>query len=109
LKEQAGTMLLHAEHHWPEATSTSLWPYALCTACTVFNDAPTLKGKHKDDTPLELFTGTRISAEVRNHHTFGCPAYVLANQLQESKSLPAWLSRARVGVNLGISPTQKEA
>jgi hypothetical protein len=98
LKEQARTMLLHAEHHWPEATSTS-------TACAVFNEAPTLKGKHKDDTPLELFTGTRISAKVRNHHTFGCPAYVLANELQENKSLTAWLSRARVGVNLGISPT----
>jgi hypothetical protein len=105
LKEQARTMILHAEHHWPEATSTSLWPYALRTACAVFNNAPTLKGKHKDDTPLELFTGTRISAEVRNHHTFGCPAYILANELQENKSLPAWLSRARVGVNLGISPT----
>ncbi len=29
LKEQTRTMLLHAQHHWPEATSTSLWPYAL--------------------------------------------------------------------------------
>jgi hypothetical protein len=98
-------MLLHPEHHWPEATATSLWPYALRTACTVFNDAPTLTGLHKDKTPHELFTGMCISAEVRHHHTFGCPVYVLASPLQGGKSLPAWLARARVGVNLGISPT----
>ena len=105
LKEQARTMLLHAEHHWPEATSTSLWPYALRTPSQVFNDAPTLKGDHKDQTPRELFTRMRISAEVRHHHTFGCPVYVLASPLQQGKSLTAWMARARVGVNLGISPT----
>jgi hypothetical protein len=98
-------MLLHAKHHWPAVTSTSLWPYALRTACTIFNDAPTLKGNHKDRTPFELFTGMRVSAEVRNHHTFGCPVYVLANPLQGGKSLAAWLARAQAGVNLGISPT----
>jgi hypothetical protein len=81
LKEQAQTMLLHAKHHWPKATTTSLWPYALRTACTVFNKAPTLKGQHKDSTPLKLFTGTKVSAEVRHHPTFGCPVYVLANEL----------------------------
>jgi hypothetical protein len=105
LKEQTRTMLLHAQHHWPEATSTSLWPYALRTACQVFNDAPTLKGEKKDKTPQELFTGTKISAEVRHHHTFGCPVYVLAAPLQAGKSLTAWMARSRVGVNLGISPT----
>jgi len=42
LKEQARTMLLHAEHYWPEATSTSIWSYTLCMACTIFNNAATL-------------------------------------------------------------------
>jgi hypothetical protein len=64
LKEQAQTMLLRVEHHWPEATSTSLWPYALCTASQVFNNAPTLKGDQKDKMPPELFTGMGISAEI---------------------------------------------
>jgi hypothetical protein len=105
LKEQARTMLLHAQHHWPDAIETSLWPYALRYACAIFNDAPTLKGQNKDCTPLELFTGTKVLAEVRNHHTFGCPVYVLETALQENKSLPAWMSRARVGINIGISPT----
>jgi hypothetical protein len=105
LKEQTRTMLLHAQHHWREATSTSLWPYALGTACHVFNDAPSLKGEHKDKMPNEMFTETTISAEIWHHHTFGCPVYVLQNALQQGKLLAAWLSRARVGVNLGISPT----
>ena len=105
LKEQTRTMLLHSQHHWPEATSTSLWPYALRTACSIFNDAPTLKGDKKDQTPHELFTGMKISAEIRHHHTFGCPVYVLATPLQQGQSLAAWMARARVGVNLGVSPT----
>jgi hypothetical protein len=98
-------MLLHAEHHWPDAMCTSLWPYAMRTAWQVFNDAPTLKGNQKDKTPEEVFSGTSITAEVRHHHTFGCPAYVTANELQAGKSLPTCMSRARVGINIGISPT----
>lgn len=42
LKEQVRTMLLHTEHHWPEATNTSLRPYALRRACMIFNDLLTL-------------------------------------------------------------------
>jgi hypothetical protein len=83
LKEQTRMMLLHAQHHWPDAVSTSLWPYAMRTASHVFNDAPTLKEDHKDKTPRELFTGMKISAEVRHHHTFGCPVYVTERSLQQ--------------------------
>jgi hypothetical protein len=79
LKEQSRTMLLYAEHHWPDAICTRLWPYAMSTACQIFNDAPTLKGDQKDRTPEEVFSGTSIAAEVRHHHTLGCPAYVTAN------------------------------
>ncbi len=82
LKEQTRTMLLHAQHHWPDGVTTNLWPYAMQTAGHVFNDAPTLKGDHKDKTPREMFTGMKISAEVRHHHTFGCPVYVTAKSLQ---------------------------
>jgi hypothetical protein len=105
LREQSRTMLLHAEHHWPDAICTSLWPYTIRTAWHIFNDAPMLKGDHKKATPEEVFSGTSISAEVRHHHTFGCPAYVTANAIQSGKSLPTWMSRARVGVYIGISPT----
>jgi hypothetical protein len=30
LKEQSRTMLIHAEHYWPDAVNTSLWPYMPC-------------------------------------------------------------------------------
>jgi hypothetical protein len=102
-------MLLHAEHHWPDTVKTSLWPYAMLSASHIFNDAPTLKGAHKDKTPREMFTGVKILAKVRHHHTFGCPAYVTATKLQEGKTLPAWMSRALVGINLGISPTHAQS
>lgn len=95
LKEQARTMLLHAQHHWPEANTTNLWPYALRTAGNIFNDAPQLKGDKKDSTPYEVFTGTKVQTEVRHHHTFGCPVYVTETNIQQGKSLPAWLSRAK--------------
>jgi hypothetical protein len=105
LKEQSRTMLIHAEHHWPDAVNTSLWPNAMRNACSLFNDSTTLKGPHKDKTPSEVFSGINIAAETRHHHTFGCPVYVTATQIQARKSLPAWMSRAKVGINLGISPT----
>jgi hypothetical protein len=98
-------MLIHAEHHWPDAVNTSMWPYAMWNACHIFNDAPTLKPPHKDRTPTEVFSGTNVAAEARHHHTFGCSVYVTAAQIQAGKSLPAWTSRAKVGINLGISPT----
>jgi hypothetical protein len=47
----------------------------------------------------------RISAEIFHHHTFDCPVYILATPLQQGKLLTAWVSRAQVGVNIGISPT----
>jgi hypothetical protein len=105
LKEQSRTMLIHAEHHWPNAVNTSLWPYAMRNPCNIFNDAPTLKGPHKDRTPNEVFSGINIAVETRHHHTFGCSIYVAATQIQAGKSLPAWMSRAKAGINLGISPT----
>jgi hypothetical protein len=105
LKEQSRTIFIHAEHHWPDAVNTSLWPYTMCNTCHIFNDAPTLKGPHKDRTPNEVFSGIKIAPETRHHHTFGCHVYVAATQVQAGKSLPAWMSRAKVGINLGISPT----
>ena len=36
-------------------------------------------------------------------HPFGCPVYVLAQELQDGKSLPKWEPRAKVGVYLGTS------
>jgi hypothetical protein len=98
-------MMLHARHHWPDANNINLWPYALRTAGNIFNDAPQLKGDNKDCTPYKISTWTRVETEVRHHHTFGCPVFVTETAIQQGKSLGAWLSRAKVGLNLGISLT----
>jgi hypothetical protein len=99
LARQSRTMLLHAEHHWSDAVNTSIWPYAMRNACHVHVLVK------KDKTPGELFSGIIIAAEVRHHHTFGCPVYVMASAIQQGKLLPTWMTRAHVGVNLGVSPT----
>jgi hypothetical protein len=105
LKEQSRTMLLHAKHHWSDVVNTSLWPYAMRNACHIFNDAPTLKGPHKDRTPSGIFLRINIATEGRHHHTFGYRVYVTAAHIQAGKSLPAWMPKVKVGINLGISPT----
>jgi len=38
-------------------------------------------------------------------HTFGCPVFALQNALASGKSLPRWSPRTRLGLNLGLSPT----
>jgi hypothetical protein len=97
LKEQMRIMLLHAQHHWPDAVATSPWPHAMRTASHVFNDAPTLQGNHKDKTPWKIFTGLKISAEVRHHHTFGCLVYITERSIQQGKSLSMWMARHESG------------
>ncbi len=42
---------------------------------------------------------------MKHVHTFACPMFTLDNALASSNSLPRWLLRARLGFNLGPSPT----
>ncbi len=54
LSESAQNQLLHAKQCWPQAVSTALWPYALCSAAYLNNVLPTLEG---GQSKLELFSG----------------------------------------------------
>ena len=102
LQESARTMLIHAQRRWPTAITTHLWPYAVRYANDMFNEAP--MQKHKETTPMELFSGSHVRFNFRLTHTFGCPSYVLDNELQSGMSIPKWAERARVGIFLGYSP-----
>ena len=102
LQESARTMLVHAQRRWPSTITTNLWPYAIRYANDMFNEAP--MKKQKDKTPMELFTGSTVRFNTRLAHTFGCPAYVLDNNLQSGTPIPKWSERARVGIFLGYSP-----
>ena len=103
LQDSARTMLLHAKHRWPNAIDNALWPYALRCANDVTNVTSDVSRKDRKS-PLELFTGSDIRPNLSHHKVFGCPVYVLDETMQAGQKLPKWDARARVGVNLGLSP-----
>jgi hypothetical protein len=95
-------MLLHAKARWPSCVHLCLWPYALCNAVHVFNTAPVL-----DDgtSRLERFSGISVGYCMKHNHTFGCPVFALQNDLAAGNKIPKWSPRARLGMNLGPSPS----
>ena len=86
---------------WPQAISTHLWPYAVQNVFDILNETC-----YKDNkkTRLEVFAGTDVSPNMRHHHHFGVPVYVLDNHLQSGFKIGKWLPRSRVGIYLGKSP-----
>ena len=101
LQEQARTMLIHANKRWPTTVNAYLWPYAIRMANDLYNATPDLKRKH---TPIEAFSGTKVTMNPNHWSHFGCPVYVLDSDLQERKKINKWQYRARVGCYLGQSP-----
>jgi Reverse transcriptase (RNA-dependent DNA polymerase) len=101
LQDLGRTQLLHAMARWPVAISTHLWPYAVTNVANCQND---MRQKDKKETRLELFSGSKISPNLKNHHHVGIPVYVLDNSLQAGMKIPKWMPRARVGIYLGRSP-----
>ena len=97
----ARTQLLHAMHNNPKAINVHLWPYALRHVSYLFNHFPR---RGKTESPLEIFSSSRVRPNLQHLHPFGCPVYVLAHQLQNYQKLPRWNTRTCVGVYLGHSP-----
>jgi hypothetical protein len=98
----ARAMLIHFAMHWPQASATNLWPFAVDHAIYIWNHLPS--SSHKLS-PIELFTKTKFHNHhhLQNLHVFGCPVYVLDAKLQDAKKLPKWERRSRRGVYLGFS------
>ena len=101
LQRKATTLLLHAQRRWPDAISTSLWPYALRAANDSMNIQPR---KNEKECPISKFCLTGRVPTVHNQHHFGCPVYVLQKELQDGKKARKWTDRTRIGINLGYSP-----
>eukprot|EP00978_Attheya_sp_CCMP212_P007527 scaffold17426_cov58-Attheya_sp.AAC.7 len=99
------TLLLHAKRHWPEAITTILRHFALKAGVKVHND---FKLDNDGKTPVQKFsTGDtgNIEHALRDHHTWGCPVYILDKRLQSSSvGPPKWEPRSRLGIYLGHSP-----
>ena len=98
-------MLIHFSMHWPQASSTDLWPFAVDQAIYIWNHLPDSDTKLS---PIEMFTQTKFHNHhhLQNLHVFGCPVYVLDPTLQDAKKLPKWKRRSRRAVYLRISSHQ---
>lgn len=101
LQEHSRTMLIHATKRWPTAITSNLWPYALRMANDILNESPNMvTGK----IPINEFARSTISSNPKHWNTFGCPVYVLDNDLQSGKKIEKWDKRSKIGIHLGHSP-----
>jgi len=103
LQDMARTMLIHANSRWPDGVTTNLWPYAIRMANEAINNTPSFQDENRK-TPVELFANSNVTANPKHWKPFGCPVYVLDNQLQSGKPFHKWQQRSRVGIYLGKSP-----
>lgn len=102
IQDQARKQLLHAKAKWPAAVDLALWPYALRYAAYVHNMVPVRDGS---ESCMTKFTGVRVELKMRSMHSLFCPVFALQNELAAGNKLPKWSPRARIGMNLGQSPT----
>jgi hypothetical protein len=102
LQDQARTVLFHAQHRWPKAVDVHLWPYALRVANEVHISTPSI-GREDHKSPFELFARSEVIPNLNHFQPFGCPVFVLDNQMQSGKKLPKWEVRSCMGVYLGMS------
>ena len=103
--EKTRTVLLNAHARWPTSIQMELWTFAFRYVVNQWNNTPRFDLEYR--TPDEKFNGLKRQVDSKNHfktfHPFGCPIYVLNENLQDSKGQPKWLPRSRVGVYLGKS------
>ena len=104
LQELTRTMLIHANHRWPKAVTTNLWPYALRMANDVMCETPHMQHPQKL-TPQQVFSKTKVQPNPKHWKPFGCPTYVLDGKLQSGTGIfHKWKQRSRVGIYLGRLP-----
>ena len=103
LQDLARTMLIHANARWPKAITVNLWPYALRMANEAINNTPSFQNAARF-TPVQIFTETKVNPNPKHFVPFGCPTYVLKNELAQNKPHHKWNHRSRVGIYLGTSP-----
>ena len=89
LQELARTQLIHANHRWPKAITVNLWPYALHHANDCVDNTPNLQDATKQ-TPYQLFTSMTVMRNKKHWRPFGCPVFVLEEQLQSGRPFQKW-------------------
>ena len=87
LQEQTRTSMLYAMNKWKKMILICLWPYAMRQANDIANATPK---KGEESSPLEKFSGVKVTPKLRHFHAFGCPTYILDNALQSGQGTPKW-------------------
>ena len=82
LQDLARTMLIHANKRWPEAVNSHLWPYAMRMANDSINATPWLSDNQLRS-PQQIFSGTKVQENPKHWFHFGCPVFVLDDNLQQ--------------------------
>jgi Reverse transcriptase (RNA-dependent DNA polymerase)/GAG-pre-integrase domain len=100
LQDITRTSLLQASMLWSDAINSHLWSYAIRKACDDINNVP---HHTKEKSPLEIFSGVNVMPNINNNHPFGCPVFLLEDQLQSGHKIPKWDARSRMGIYLGPS------
>ena len=96
-------MRIHANARWSDSVKANLWPYAIRMANEAVNHTPSFQDEKKRS-PIELFTGSSVSSNPKHWKPFGCPTYMLDNELQGSKPFHKWQQRSKPGIYLRTSP-----
>jgi len=96
-------MLIHANKRWPDSVTANLWPYAVRAANDAINYTPSLQDKGRRS-PTEIFTKSKVVSNPKHWKPFGCPVYVLDNDLQGQRPFHKWKQRSKAGVYIGKSP-----
>ena len=78
-------MILHAEIYFPEEITKILETNELKYFAWQFN---LLKVDDDRIIPMEKFADTTTEISLKNHHTWGCPVYVLYARLQGNIAEP---------------------
>ena len=73
-------MMIHAQQKWPESITANLWPDAFIHSNNAYNATPWLAHPQGLST-LQLFIVTQVQDNPQPWHTFGCPTYVLNEEL----------------------------
>lgn len=101
IMSRARTMLLHAAIHWPDATNTQLWPFAVRQAVHLHNFVP---DPSTGLSPNDLFTRTKHpSKRFFDLHPLFCPAYALDKAIADGHKLPRWTPRSERYIFVGFS------
>ena len=94
-------MLLHAKIYCSEAITTILCTYVLKAFEEQLN---VLKLDDYGITFMEKFAGTKTDITLKNHHTWGCPVYVLDERFENNiDGITKWEPRSHAWIYLGHS------